>query len=47
MNFEDTVRMTSEWYSSYYKNPVAILPFTLSQIASYTNQAISRFAVAK
>jgi len=36
MGFEDTVRMTSEWYRAYYQKPATISATTDSQIASYT-----------
>jgi len=36
MGFEDTVRMTAEWYRAYYENPSRIAPTTLKQIKAYT-----------
>jgi CDP-glucose 4,6-dehydratase len=36
MGFEDTVRMTSEWYCSYYQQPMKIAGITQMQIESYT-----------
>lgn len=36
MGFQDTVRMTSQWYKSYYKKPSQITSITWSQIESYT-----------
>jgi len=39
MNFQDTVRMTAEWYQSYYKNPKNIITTTLDQIRSYVELA--------
>ena len=36
MGFQDTVRMTSEWYESYYKKPAQITSITQSQIDCYT-----------
>lgn len=36
MGFEDTVRMTAEWYRAYYQQPANIATFTNAQIAAYT-----------
>jgi len=36
MNFEDTVRMTAEWYREYYQNPIKIAAVTQLQIEAYT-----------
>jgi CDP-glucose 4,6-dehydratase len=36
MGFEDTVRMTAEWYRAYYQQPANIAPTTNAQIAAYT-----------
>lgn len=36
MGFEDTVRMTSEWYKAYYQQPEQIAATTISQIEAYT-----------
>ena len=36
MGFEDTVRMTSEWYRSYYQHPEEIAAVTRTQIDVYT-----------
>ena len=36
MGFEDTVRMTAEWYRSYYEKPTNISATTNAQIASYS-----------
>jgi len=36
MGFEDTVRMTSEWYGTYYQQPAQIAATTHSQIEAYT-----------
>jgi len=35
LSFHDTVRMTAEWYRSYYENPSSILDVTFSQIKEY------------
>jgi CDP-glucose 4,6-dehydratase len=35
MGFEDTVRMTAEWYRSYYQRPSQIVETTNGQIATY------------
>jgi len=40
MGFEDTVRMTSEWYRAYYQQPVQIAAVTGEQLEAYT--AIAR-----
>jgi CDP-glucose 4,6-dehydratase len=39
MDFEDTVRMTAQWYRAYYQNPTQIATTTLSQIEAYTEIA--------
>lgn len=39
MGFEDTVRMTSEWYKAYYQQPSRISEITHSQINAYTTIA--------
>ena len=39
MGFDDTVRMTSEWYRAYYQQPETIEKITLQQIAAYTEMA--------
>ena len=39
MGFEDTVRMTAEWYRAYYQQPEQISVTTDAQIASYTKIA--------
>lgn len=39
MDFEDTVRMTSNWYSSYYSSPESISSVTSSQIDEYMRMA--------
>ena len=36
MGFEDTVRMTAEWYRAYYHQPTQIAALTDAQIATYT-----------
>ena len=36
MGFEDTVRMTSEWYGAYYQQPTQIADTTRAQISAYT-----------
>ena len=42
MDFENTVRMTAEWYQMYYKKPNEIAAMTDSQIDRYTNIAKQR-----
>jgi CDP-glucose 4,6-dehydratase len=39
MGFEDTVRMTAEWYRAYYHQPTQIAALTDTQIATYTGIA--------
>ena len=39
MGFDDTVRMTSEWYREFYQHPGQIATTTLAQIAAYTAMA--------
>jgi CDP-glucose 4,6-dehydratase len=36
MGFEDTVRMTAEWYRAYYQQPAKIAVTTDAEIADYT-----------
>jgi len=36
MGFEDTVRMTAEWYRAFYQQPASIVDTTDLQIADYT-----------
>jgi CDP-glucose 4,6-dehydratase len=39
MGFEDTVRMTAQWYGAYYQNPSEISDCTRNQITDYTRIA--------
>ncbi len=39
MNFEDTVRMTAEWYRAYYDQPAQIAATSRAQIEAYTDLA--------
>jgi CDP-glucose 4,6-dehydratase len=39
MGFEDTVRMTAEWYRAYYQEPAKITLTTDAQISNYTTIA--------
>jgi CDP-glucose 4,6-dehydratase len=39
MTFEQTVRMTADWYRIYYQNPASILDVTNSQISTYSEIA--------
>ena len=39
LNFKDTVRLTSNWFNSYYTNSNDILSVSLSQIIDYTSIA--------
>jgi CDP-glucose 4,6-dehydratase len=42
MGFEDTVRMTAQWYGAYYRDPSQIAQVTTSQIADYCEMAQRR-----
>jgi CDP-glucose 4,6-dehydratase len=43
LEFEETVKMTAEWYKTYYKDPmISMQKFTFSQITEYTRLAKSR-----
>ena len=42
MGFEDTVRITAEWYRAYYKKPTHIVTTTNEQIADYAVLAKQR-----
>lgn len=42
MSFENTVKMTADWYKVFYENPNKISATTLSQIDSYVALANSR-----
>jgi CDP-glucose 4,6-dehydratase len=42
MEFEDTVRMTSQWYENYYQDRQPILEFTSKQIEEYAELAKSK-----
>jgi len=35
MDFQDTVKMTAEWYRAYYQKPAKIAKTTNAQIANY------------
>jgi len=39
MGFEDTVRMTAEWYGAYYQNSSGVSDYTRNQITDYTRIA--------
>ena len=40
LQFEDTVKMTVEWYKAYYQNQEqSMYDFTIDQIESYTKAA--------
>jgi CDP-glucose 4,6-dehydratase len=46
LEFEDTVRMTAEWYKAYYEgNSNSMREFTISQIEEYTAIAKEKKAV--
>ena len=42
LNFEETVKLTTEWYEAYYKNPKNIRDCTISQINEYNRLASFR-----
>ena len=42
LNFEETIKMTTEWYQSYYKDPQSIRERTVAQIEEYTRLAADR-----
>jgi len=42
LSFQETVRMTAEWYKSYYDNPDIIRDVTLSQIHEYESFALKK-----
>ena len=42
MDFEDTVRITAEWYRAYYQNPTNIAQTTIAQVDAYTSTAKHR-----
>ena len=45
LQFEETVRMTVEWYKAYYEGcSSSMYEFTLSQIDEYTQFALNREA---
>jgi CDP-glucose 4,6-dehydratase len=39
MGFEDTVRMTAQWYGSYYRDPAQTAQVTASQVQAYCEMA--------
>ena len=42
LNFEETIKMTVEWYMEFYKNKnQSMRDFTISQIEAYTKSASS------
>ncbi len=45
LGFEETVKMTTEWYRSYYQNPEMAKAVTLSQIKNYIETAGEHGAV--
>ena len=42
MDFDETVRMTAEWYRTYYQNPAAIGRTTDAQVGAYSELARAR-----
>jgi CDP-glucose 4,6-dehydratase len=45
MNFEETLKMTVQWYRSFYKSPSQSEQTTLNQIQSYTELAKNKSLV--
>ena len=45
LNFQETIELTSTWYSNFYKNPSSAAAFTKEQIITYQNTAKKRNAV--
>jgi CDP-glucose 4,6-dehydratase len=39
MGFEDTVRMTAQWYGAYYRDPAQTAQVTASQVQAYCDMA--------
>ena len=39
LGFEETVKMTTEWYRAYYADPASIAAVTRAQIAAYSEAA--------
>jgi CDP-glucose 4,6-dehydratase len=35
LDFETTIKMTAEWYKSYYENPKEVEKLTYNQISEY------------
>lgn len=44
MSFVETVKMTSDWYKSYYKDPKLTYSKSMEQINLYSNLAKHRNA---
>lgn len=42
LDFEETVKMTTEWYQYYHKDPQSIREWTVAQIQEYTRRAADR-----
>ena len=42
LEFEETVKMTTQWYREYYRDPESVLTVTQSQIKAYTETASVR-----
>ena len=42
VGFSDTVRMTTEWYRAYYRDPATITDVTRAQVLAYTEMARQR-----
>jgi len=38
--FEDTIRFTAEWYTSYYRGKKGMFDYSMAQIKDYTNKAL-------
>jgi len=40
LSFEDTIRFTAEWYTSYYRTKKEMFDYSMTQIKDYTNKAL-------
>ena len=42
MNYEQTVKMTAEWYSDYFRDDACLFDLTIKQIDEYESIALER-----
>lgn len=42
LEYQETVRFTSEWYYAFYNNQIEMLPWTLAQIEEFEHIAVQR-----